>query len=159
MSSNPIRDPFVSVLVPVRNEVDFIDRSLGAILRQEYPKDRLEIIVIDGMSTDGTRQRVSTLASTHGNVIMLDNPAHIVPVALNLAMTRAQGDVIVRVDGHCIISPTYIRSCVNHLQKDHVAGVGGAITTRGLTPVASAIAAAMSSPFGVGGSAFRVRRD
>jgi glucose-1-phosphate thymidylyltransferase short form len=151
--------PFVSVVMPVRNEARFIARSLGAVLAQDYPAERMEVIVADGLSTDGTRHIVQSFLTTHSQVKLLNNPGKIVSTGLNLAIAQAHGDVIVRVDGHCTIANDYIRRCVGHLLKDDVDGVGGPLETIGETPLAGVIARAMSSFFGVGGAAFRTTRD
>jgi succinoglycan biosynthesis protein ExoA len=151
--------PFVSVLMPVRNEGSFIARSVGAVLAQDYPAFRMEVLVADGMSTDDTRAVVGALARNDARLRLVDNPEGIVATGLNRAMREARGEVIVRVDGHCEIAPDYVRRCVAHLADGTVHGVGGPLETIGHTPLASAIAAAMSSKFGVGGSAFRTVRD
>lgn len=145
--------------MPVRNETAHIRRSLAAVLSQDYPGDRMEVIVADGMSTDGTREFVRELQAQHQNVRMLDNPKLIVAPGLNLAMAAARGEIIVRVDGHCEIAPDYVANCVRHLLEDGVDGVGGSVETVGESDMAKAIAAAMSSSFGVGGSAFRTTVD
>ena len=151
--------PFISVLMPIRNEAHYIWRSLGAVLAQDYPLDRLEVIVADGMSTDGTREIVQTLQGQYPNLHLVDNHDRIVPISLNAALRQAKGDIIIRVDGHCEIAPDYVRRCVEHLQRHEVGGVGGPLETVGETPLAQAIAVAMSTPFGVGGSPFRTIRQ
>src|SRR5262249_21280037 len=109
--------PFVSVVMPVRNEGDFIRRSLGAVLAQNYPSYRMEVIVVDGCSTDGTVDAVNEIARQYTNVILLDNPREIVATALNRALAVARGEIIVRVDGHTIINSDYVRECVRALEK------------------------------------------
>jgi glycosyltransferase involved in cell wall biosynthesis len=155
--------PLVSVIMPVRNETAYIERSLGTVLAQDYPADRLEILVVDGMSRDGTREAVLTHAAADPRVRLLDNPAGIVPPGLNIGIAQARGEIVVRVDGHCEIAPDYVRRCVEHLLAGHegrpVEAVGGPIETIGETDEAAAIALAMSSWFGVGGSAFRTIKD
>ena len=151
--------PFVTVVMPVRNEADFIETSLGAVLAQDYPADRFEILVADGMSTDETRALIRGLSGGPVPVGILDNPGRIVPTGLNLALKQARGEIIVRVDGHCKIARDYVRRCVEHLEEGDAAGVGGPIETLGNTYRAQAIAIAMSSNFGVGGSAFRTGRS
>ena len=141
--------PLVSVIMPVRNEGAYIERSLGAVLAQDYPADRVEVIVADGMSTDDTRDYVCDVMRTHPNVKLIDNPKRIAPTALNLATAAAQ-EGRVRVDGHCEIAPDYLSACVRHLTKDGVDGVGGGVDTVGETDEARAIAAAISSVFGWG---------
>jgi succinoglycan biosynthesis protein ExoA len=151
--------PFVSVIMPVRDEAAFIARSLGAALAQDYPPERVEIIVADGMSTDGTREIVRSFAGRHARLRLVDNAGRIAPTGLNAALRLARGEIVVRVDGHCEIAPDYVRRCVECLEREKVEGVGGPIETVGETTTARAIAAAMSSSFGVGGSAFRTVRD
>ena len=155
----PLEWPSVTVIMPVRNEGAFISRSVGSVLEQDYPADRTEIMIVDGMSTDGTRAFVQSLAQRDPRVRLIDNPRQIVAPGLNRAFALASGDIIVRVDGHCEVPPDYVRRCVAHLVSDGVEAVGGAVDTIGETPVARVIAAAMSCPFGVGNSAFRTTRD
>jgi glycosyltransferase involved in cell wall biosynthesis len=151
--------PFVSIVMPIRNEAGFIARSLEAVLAQDYPSDRFEILVAEGMSTDGTREIVKSFQARHAKVRLLDNPGRIVPTGLNAALAQARGEIVIRVDGHCEIAPDYVRRCVEHLRRDGADGVGGPLDTVGSTAVAEVIATAMSCPFGVGGCAFRTRRD
>jgi glycosyltransferase involved in cell wall biosynthesis len=150
--------PFVSVVLPVRNEAGYIERCLRAVLAQDYPQDRLEIIAADGQSTDGTGTLLRECAARYPALTVLENTGRIVPTGLNLAIGQARGDVIVRVDGHCEIAPDYVRRCVAHL-RDGADAVGGPLETIGETPMARAIALAMGSPFGVGNAAFRTVKD
>lgn len=142
--------------MPVRNEGPFIRRSLNSVLAQDYPSERMEIIVADGMSSDGTREAVAEVSQQYTNVRMIDNAGQIVATGLNAGLRIATGEIIVRVDGHCEIASDYIRQSVARLRDGSVDCVGGALETIGETYTARAIAAAMSSIFGVGGSAFRV---
>ena len=151
--------PFVSVILPVRNESVFIARSLNSVLSQDYPSDRFEIIVADGMSDDDTRDQVRQWQVSYPNLVLIDNPGKIVPTGLNAAIEHSRGSVIVRVDGHCEIAPTYLRRCVAHLETAKAEAVGGPLVTVGETWFADVIAVAMSSSFGVGGSAFRTTSD
>lgn len=148
--------PFVSVVMPIRNEARFIARSVGAVLAQDYPPERLELLVADGMSVDETRAIVNSLTTGDRRVRLIDNPGGIVATGLNAALREARGSVIVRVDGHCEIAPDYVSAAVRHLASTRAEGVGGPLETVGETYWARVIAAAMSSPFGVGNSAFRV---
>jgi succinoglycan biosynthesis protein ExoA len=166
--------PPVTVVLPVLNEAARIERALAAVLGQDYPKDRLEILVVDGMSADGTREIVEDLVRGQAGpssfvsglpcsvpgprspvLRLIENPDRVAPCALNIGIRAARGDIIVRVDGHCEIASDYVRRCVEHIMKDGVDGVGGSVETVGETGTAEAIAAAMSSRFGVGDSAFR----
>ncbi len=149
------KKPFVSILVPVRNESVFMKRSLEAIFRQDYSQENLEVILADGMSEDGTREIIRGFEHENKNLKLIDNPGKIVSAGLNLALQQAKGEIIVRVDGHCEIAPDYISRCVELLEKGEADMAGGPIETIGETPAAQSIALAMSSFFGVGGSAFR----
>ncbi|MEM6797581.1 MAG: glycosyltransferase family 2 protein [Acidobacteriota bacterium] len=149
-------DPLVTVIMPVRNESAYIERSLGSVIGQSYGLDRLQILVVDGDSSDDTRVRARAVARLEGATIeILDNPRRIAPCALNIGLRAARGDVVVRVDGHCEIGALYVSKAVDHLRGGEIAGVGGPLDTVGETHTARAIAAAMSSRFGVGGVAFR----
>lgn len=151
--------PYLSVIMPVRNEGAFLERALGCVLAQDYPADRFEIIVADGMSTDSTRTLLSLFAERDPRIRVVDNPGRIVPTGMNIALREARGEIIVRVDGHCEIERDYLSLCVEHLKRPDVDGVGGPVITVGDTLVAQTIALAMSSPFGVGGSTFRTVED
>ena len=157
---NAEREPFVSVIMPVRNEAAFIENSLTALLRQTYPADRMEIIIADGMSVDDTREIIKRIkGDSKIPIFTVDNPKMIAPAGLNCALRKAAGEIIVRVDGHCEVEPHYVANCVAHLRAGEAEGVGGPIETVGDTARAKAIATAMSSAFGVGGSAFRTIDD
>ena len=147
--------PLVSVIMPVRNEAAFIRRSLGAVLAQEYPSERLEVLVADGLSSDGTPEIVAALATGDPRVRLLHNPAQRQAYGLNLAIAAARGSVIVRVDGHTVIAPDYVRRCVETLRASGADNVGGPQRAVGLTAWGRASAAALGSPFGVP-SRFRV---
>jgi glycosyltransferase involved in cell wall biosynthesis len=145
--------PLVSVIMPIRNEEAFIERSLGAVLAQDYP--HYEVLIADGMSTDRTRAIIAGLAEkTHVPVTIIDNPAGIVPTGWNKALAAAKGAIIVRVDGHTIIEPDYVRECVAALDRTGADNVGGRMNAVGTTAWGRAIAAATSSPFGVGSALF-----
>ncbi len=159
VEENKSQRKIVTVIMPVRNEAGFIRESLSAVVNQDYPSDRMEVIVVDGMSTDETRSVVHQMQAQHPNLRLIDNPGKIVPTGLNLALAQAQGEIIVRVDGHCVIRPDYIRNCVEYLRRENVDGVGGPMETIGENRTSQAIALAMSSPFGVGGSSFRTVQD
>jgi succinoglycan biosynthesis protein ExoA len=151
----PIELPFVSIIMPVRNEAAFIQQSLGAILAQDYPPGRVEVIIVDGMSDDGTRAFLQEVASKEERVVILDNPKQIMPSGMNLGIKRARGEVIFCVGGHAVIPPSYVTECVECLHKENADGVGGAMDSDASGYVGEAIAAGMSSPFGIGASGFR----
>ena len=112
--------------MPIRNESEYIERSLGAVLMQDYPKDKMEVLVVDGMSTDDTRDIIQRISANNDiPITILDNPDLIVPTAMNAAIRRANGEVVVRVDGHAVIKSDYIRRCIDHLMENGVDCVGG----------------------------------
>lgn len=159
--------PNVTVIMPICNEGAFIARSLNAILNQDYPAQLLQILVVDGMSDDNTREIVQQVVSQHlpvddallSPVLLLDNPARIAPTAMNIGLRHATGEIIIRIDGHCEIAADYVQRCVNALRDSGADCVGGFLSTVGHNPVARAIALAQSSAFGVGGVAFRTAQD
>ena len=158
--TEPSPPPFISVILPVRNEEQYLERSLGAVLAQDYPSDRYEVIVVDGASTDGTRSEVERLRGDRRvpGVTLLENPRQITPVSLNLGLDVAKGDYIIRIDGHCEPAPDYLSRCIELLESTGYECVGGVCETVGETEDARAIAAAQSSRFGVGNVAFRVHQ-
>jgi GT2 family glycosyltransferase len=121
----------------------------------------MEILITDGMSTDGTREIVSQIANRNSQFTMriLDNPDHIFSTGFNLALQQARGEVIVMLGGHTEIAPDYVRRCVAHLESPQVDCVGGIIHTAGENNHGNVIAIAMSSTFGVGGATFRTCTD
>jgi len=153
------RLPFVSVVMPVRNEADWIVRSVSAVLTQDYPRELMEIIVADGQSIDGTREKIQALSAEDSRVRLIDNPGKIAPTGLNACLRVAKGEVVIRVDGHCEIESDYASRCVQHLRVAKVQVVGGPLDTIGETQLARTVAIAMSSPFGVGNSSFRTRKN
>ena len=151
----PVVSPFVTIILPIRNEANYIERCLETILQQDYPPEQIEILVVDGFSTDDTRRIVQQIAQCQPRIRLLDNAKGIVPTAMNIGLKEARGEIIVRVDGHCEIAPDYISNCVRLLQTYDVDCVGGMIETVGNGTVGEAIALAQSSFFGVGGVRFR----
>jgi succinoglycan biosynthesis protein ExoA len=152
------RWPFVTVVMPVRNEAALILRSLGAVLAQDYPADRIEVLIVDGESTDETASIVQAMAAGDARVRVLSNPGRIQACAMNSGLDAARGEVIVRVDGHTIIVPDYVRQCVSLLRATGASNVGGSQRCVGVTAWGRAIAAAYRSPFGVP-SRFRISRQ
>jgi len=150
--------PRLSVLLPCRNEARYISACLDSILAGAYPPDQLEILVIDGDSTDGTAALVREYAQQHPQVHLLSNPRQIVPTALNIGIRAATGAVIARMDAHVVYPPEYLPRLVAALEETGADNVGGCIMTLPAdgTATAQAIAIALSHPFGVGNSHFRI---
>ena len=145
-------DDLVTVVIPARNEAGCLPACLRSVLDQDWPS--LQVIVVDGASSDATREVVAEQARRDQRVELVQNPAAIIPVSLNLALAAARGRWLVRVDAHAQIPSWYVRSAVGHLASGSWGGVGGRKNGVGRTPAGRAIAAAMSSPFGVGNSTY-----
>jgi cellulose synthase/poly-beta-1,6-N-acetylglucosamine synthase-like glycosyltransferase len=150
--------PFVSVIIPCRNEERFIKKCVDSIMLQDYPKDKIEVLVVDGMSTDGTRGLISDLMKVNEGVKMVDNSDKVVPGAMNIGIKSSCGEVIVRMDAHNIYEKDYISKCVKYLYKYNADNVGGICMTvpGGKTVLAEAIAFVLSHFFGVGNAYFRI---
>jgi glycosyltransferase involved in cell wall biosynthesis len=149
--------PFVSVIVPCRNEAPFLDRCLDSILGSDYPGALMEVIVADGRSVDGTRELLNRYAAREPRLRVIDNAEGLTPVGLNRAIAAARGEIVVRFDGHAVMPNDYLRRCVALLLSSSADNAGGSIRTLPQTGglFAGPIAAALGSRFGVGDSAFR----
>jgi glycosyltransferase involved in cell wall biosynthesis len=149
---------FVSIVVPCRDEARNIQRCLESILANDYPSSLREILVVDGMSRDGTREIIKAYTERDPLIHLIDNARLIVPTALNLGIQRARGEVIMRMDAHCVYPPTYISTLLRHLKESGVDNVGGSCVTMPANDRATArgIALALAHPFGVGNSRFRL---
>jgi len=152
------RIPVLSVIVPVRNEADHIEACLRAIL-DSAPPGGIEVLVADGLSTDDTAKTVKEFSARDARIHFLVNPGLYAPHALNLGLRAARGKYVARVDGHCRVEPGYFESCLKELDQGTWDCVGGTLVNEGLTATGRAVAAAMSSPIGVGGALFRTGTD
>ncbi|MBI3415673.1 MAG: glycosyltransferase family 2 protein [Verrucomicrobia bacterium] len=144
--------PLVSVIMPVRNEAGHIEPCLRAVAAQDYPMARLEVLIADGMSDDGTRARITEFARTDARVRLIDNPNRIVPTGLNAALRAARGEIIIRMDAHTEYAPDYVRQCVRVLGETGADNVGGAWVATGRSWLQKAIALAFHSRFASGGA-------
>ena len=142
----------VTVVIPARNEAATIDAVLASVTAQTYRN--LQIIVVDGASTDGTDARIEAIAAEDPRVELVRNPDRVIPFALNLAVDHARSRWLVRVDAHCRIAPDYVERVVAHLRTGEYGGVGGRKNGRGHTAPGRAIAAVMGSRFGQGNSVY-----
>lgn len=152
----------ISVIVPIYNEERCIEECLSSILQQDYPKEDMEVLVVDGMSTDRTREIVASYAEKCPFIVLLDNPDRIVPKAMNIGIKAAKGSYIIRLDGHASYPSNYISELIRwHGLLPDAWNVGGVCETRVLhsNPVSEAIAKVMSDKFGVGNSVFRTGSD
>jgi len=148
----------VSVIIPVYNEERYIARCLDSILQQDYPEEQMEVIIVDGNSTDSTSDIIDFYLKKHPFMKMIVNPDRIVPKAMNLGIKVASGKIIMRADAHTSYSQTYIETCMATMNKIEADNVGGVITTLPgkNTLIAKAISLATSNIFGVGNSRFRI---
>jgi glycosyltransferase involved in cell wall biosynthesis len=133
---------------------------LASIYQQTYPKQKMEVIIADGLSTDKTRQEIQNFQKTHPDLILkiVDNPQRIIPAGLNQALKEAEGDIIVRLDAHSMPAEDYVQKCVTALELELGDNVGGLweIQPGGDTWQARSIAGAAAHPLGVGDARYRV---
>ncbi len=146
--------PFVSVIMPIRNESVYITQSLTAILEQDYPPGCIQIIIVDGESDDNSIELIHNLSKTD-HLQIISNPLRIQAAGMNLAIRIAQGDIIVRVDGHTVIAPDYIRRCVETLAITGASNAGGSLHNKAETLTGRGIALASRSKFAIP-TAFRI---
>jgi len=155
MSKNSRAYPRVSLLVAIRNEAEHIADLIASIKAQGYPADMLEVIILDGGSTDGTGEIVRKLIDRCPNFQLVENPKTIQSAAWNLGIEMCTGEIISIVSGHVTLAPDYVSTAVATLQRTGADMVGGTIRAVSDTRIGEAIALAMSHPFGVGGARHR----
>ncbi|HNT23407.1 MAG TPA: glycosyltransferase family 2 protein [Anaerolineales bacterium] len=152
--------PSVSIIIPCYNEEATITLLLEAIQAQTYPVEEMEVIIADGHSTDRTLAAIATYSEKHPSlaVRVVENPRRFIPSALNRALEAAQGEFIVRLDGHSMPAKDYVERCVHALQEGRGDNVGGVwqIQPGGHSWIAQSIAAAASHPLGVGDARYRL---
>jgi glycosyltransferase involved in cell wall biosynthesis len=144
--------PFVSVVVPVRNEAGFLGRCIDSILAQDYQAERIEVVVVENGSTDGTQALAAARAEGCDRVRLVTSDARNQAAAMNHGIGASRGDVIARVDGHSYLDPDYVQTAVAALARHpEAAGVGGPFLPAGETLVERVAGLARSSRIGVGG--------
>lgn len=161
MSLDQSSHPFISVVIPCRNEEKYIYGVLRDIYKQDYPKACMEVLVVDGMSDDRTKEEVKKFQLKEPTLQFYENPRKIVPTALNIGIKKAKGEVIVRIDAHCEYPENYLSYLVDNLiqlQADNV-GVAMIAHPRNSSLKAAAISEAISSVFGIGDSYHRTGLD
>lgn len=141
--------PMVSVVVPMRDEIDTIEECIRTFDEQDHPKDALDVIVVDGMSTDGSRGLVEQLARSRSWLRLIDNPERIASAAFNKGLDAAKGDYVALISSHGSVGPDFVRRSLRVLQETGAAGVGGKLIHQGHDPTSRAIGLAMTSPFGM----------
>ena len=151
----------LSVICPIYNEEKYIAKCIDSILAQDYPKDDLEVIFVDGISSDRTREIVAEYSAKYPFIRLIDNPDRIVPPAMNIGIKASVGDIIVRLDAHAVFPQNYFSELVKNLHKLDADNVGGVCRTLPIndTSVCRSIAYVLSSSFGMGNSHFRIGAD
>jgi succinoglycan biosynthesis protein ExoA len=144
----------ISVIIPCRNERSYIKRFIDSLIAQDYPTEYLEILIIDGMSCDGTIEILDDIKSKNKNIIVINNRKKFVSPGLNLAIAKASGEIILRMDVHTEYQCDYISQCVTTLLESGADNVGGPARTRSKTYIQKAVSIAYHSPFSVGGAKF-----
>ena len=147
--------PSVAIVVPILNEEKHITHAVDRLLAQDY-QGELTIVLAVGPSHDRTSEIVDTIIATHPQVHRVENPSGRTPSGLNAAIAATNAEVIVRVDGHALVPTDYVRHGVETLERTGADNVGGIMAAEGVTPFQRAVAAAMTSRFGVGGAAFHI---
>jgi glycosyltransferase involved in cell wall biosynthesis len=150
--------PIGSVIIPTRNEEAFIDRCLQSVFSSDPVPGGLEVLVVDGMSTDRTRQILADWCQKQPSLKILDNPSGIVPRAMNIGITAARGQWIIRLDAHSEYPANYFNLCIETSQRTGADNVGGGVVTlvRGNGWSGKAVRALTTHSFGVGNSSFRI---
>ena len=148
----------LSVICPVYNEVKYIDVCIRSILLQDYSQRNLEVLFVDGLSSDGTRDIIKRYSVEYPFIKLLDNPHRIVPFAMNIGIESAVGDIIMRLDAHALYPSNYFSTLVSELNRLGADNVGAACRTDVLNKTSKtlAIREVLSNKFGVGNSSFRL---
>lgn len=147
----------ISVIIPCRNEEKYIGKCIDSIFEQDYPKENFDLYIVDGKSTDKTKEIVQEFCKKEKNIHLLDNPDKTAPFAMNIGIRKSKGDIIIRLDAHSSYSTNYISTLSKKLVELNADNVGCVCNTDVLnkTPKTLAIKEVLSSPFGVGNSSFR----
>lgn len=145
----------VSIIIPLYNEEKHIDACIRSLVAQTYPLEKMEWILADGRSTDKTVEIIERYIDKYPITLLL-NEKRLTPYALNMAIERAKGKYIIRLDAHASFPPEYIERCVHYLDTTDADNVGGIAETEAHGFIGKSIAQMLSTKFGVGGSDFRV---
>lgn len=146
----------VSLIVPILNEETFIESCVRSLRAQDIPAEQMEILLLDGQSTDGTPEILSRLAAEDpAHIRVIPNPGRIQSAAMNLGARNARGKYLVRIDAHAEYPANYVSTCIRMLEEKQAVNAGCSVKTVARTDMGKVIAMLMTSPFGVGGSQFR----
>lgn len=148
----------ISVICPIYNESNYIASCIESILAQDYPHEKMEVLLVDGLSKDNTREIVKTYTDKYNFIKLLDNPGKIVPLALNIGIKASIGEIIIRIDSHCIYPVNYFSVLVDQLirlEADNVGGVWRTLPAKN-TVLCKSIAIGSSHMFGIGNSLHKI---
>ncbi|GMV32762.1 MAG: glycosyltransferase family 2 protein [Chloroflexi bacterium] len=152
--------PTVSIIVPCYNEQATIGKLLDSLRAQTYPHDKMEVVIADGMSTDGTRTEIESFKRRHPGfeIRVMENRARTIPSGVNQAIREARGAILIRLDAHSMPIPEYVERCVTAHQNHRGDNIGGVWEIRpgAETRMAESIAAAAAHPLGVGDALYRL---
>ncbi|KMW71697.1 WblJ protein [Photorhabdus luminescens subsp. luminescens] len=147
----------ISVICPILNEEKYIKGCIESLLKQDYPIGQLEIIFIDGYSSDNTLKIIQSYTKKYGFIKLLYNPAKYVPAALNIGIKNSSGEYIARIDAHSSYPSNYLSKLYSLSKKLDADNIGGIFNTKpcNSTTIADNIAYSLSSRFGMGNAYFR----
>ena len=154
MSVSVSKNPSVSIVIPTYNEAENIETVVSKFLASDYP-NLLEILIIDGLSTDGTQEKIQGLSCIYPQVKLIDNPRRIQSAALNIGLDACKGDIFLRADAHCNYAIDYVQQCVLALQSSKAVNVGGAQRFVAANTFQAGVALASRSLLGSGGAKYR----
>lgn len=141
----------VSIIIPIYNEENYIRSCIESVVNQDYPKDDMELLLIDGNSGDKTVEIIESMIGDFPFIRVLNNPERTVQYALNIGIRNAKGTYIVRMDAHAEYKSDYVSKCIDCLKRTGADNVGGPTNAKGKTECQKVIAAAYHSPFALGG--------
>ena len=148
---------YISIIIPILNEKNYIENCLISVLKSDYSKEKMEILLIDGGSDDGTLEIIQKFQEEFSFIKLLRNPKKIVPISMNIGIKEAKGDYIIRLDAHADYPVNYFSKLIEWHQKLDADNVGTTIVTKvkNKTLKANSIKEILSHKFGVGDSDFR----
>ena len=145
----------VSIVIPMYNESESIEKCIASILAQDYPQQLIEIVVVDGNSDDGSKEKVLDLTNKYSNIRLFENPQRRTPRSLNIGIKNSQGDVIIILGAHTRLKNDFVRQNILHMDKMNVKCTGGTQINVGDTYTQQAIGHAMGSIFGIPSAPYR----
>lgn len=145
----------VSIIIPCRNEKNYIAKCIDSFLKQSYPMELMEIVIADGMSDDGTKDILNEYLQKYNNVRVIENKGLSAPKGMNLGIKSSNKDIIIIFGAHAYADKDFVKNNVKYLKNKEIGCAGGPIETVNDNKIGKAISLAMSSPFGVGNALFR----